>query len=97
MRALRSAEAARSAHAAQEDSARMAIKRLAELEILYDLSPLGLSCLDSDLRFVLINKRLAAMTGLPIRDILRITGAEVNPKNVTRSEQTLRQVSDNRR
>ncbi|MGH9584978.1 MAG: sensor histidine kinase [Bryobacteraceae bacterium] len=41
--------------------------RLAELESLYGELPVGLCFLDTDLRFVRVNERLAAINGIPAR------------------------------
>jgi PAS domain S-box-containing protein len=76
-RALRSADDAMGAHAALEASENLATKRLAELEIIYDRSPVGLCFLDSELRFVRINEQLAAINRLPGSDHLGKTPAEL--------------------
>ncbi|MGP1383131.1 MAG: PAS domain S-box protein [Thainema sp.] len=41
-------------------------RQLAEIEAIYETAPIGLNILDTDLRFVRINQRLADINGLPI-------------------------------
>ncbi len=48
------------------ESERVAMKRVKELEILYDLSPVGLCFVDPELRYVRINERLASINGQPV-------------------------------
>ncbi|WOI53017.1 CheR family methyltransferase [Parvularcula sp. LCG005] len=43
-------------------------RQYAELESLYDMTPVGLNLLDRDLRYLRINERLAAINGFPVKD-----------------------------
>jgi PAS domain S-box-containing protein len=51
---------------ALRESQRLAEQRLAELEAVYASAPIGLCVIDTDLRVVRINERLAAINGLPV-------------------------------
>lgn len=53
---------------------------LAEVEALYNFSPLGLCVLDRDLRYRRINRRLAELNGLPSADHLGRTVKDVFPQ-----------------
>jgi PAS domain S-box-containing protein len=53
---------------------------LAEVEALYNFSPLGLCVLDRDLRYRRINRRLAEINGLPAADHLGRTVKDVLPQ-----------------
>ena len=67
---------------AEEDlraSENRARKRLAELNHLYDTAPVGLCLFDTDLRYVRINRRLAAINGHSIKEHLGRTVEEVLP------------------
>ncbi len=46
------------------ESAEMLAERLAELETLYDTTPVGLALMDTDLRYLRINETLAQINGL---------------------------------
>ncbi len=59
-------------------------QRLAQLQAIYDGAPVGLCFLDSELRYVSLNKRLAEMNGFPVAEHLGRTVAEMVP-NVYRS------------
>ncbi len=60
---------------------------LAELELLYDTAPVGLCLLDTALRYLRINDRLAAMNGQPaashigarLRDMIPDLAAQIEP------------------
>jgi PAS domain S-box-containing protein len=54
-------------------------RRFAELEAVYRTAPVGLAFLSADLRFVRINERLAAISGLPVEAHLGRTLREVLP------------------
>ena len=62
-------------------------ERLAELELLYDTAPVGLAMVDTELRFVRINDRLAAINGRPaaahigvlVRDVIPALAAQIEP------------------
>ena len=51
-----------------------------ELEILYRTAPVGLCLLDTDLRFVSINERLAKINGLSVAEHIGHTLREVVPE-----------------
>jgi PAS domain S-box-containing protein len=55
-------------------------QRLAQLQAVYDGAPLGLAFLDCDLRFVNLNRRLAAMNGISVANHLGRTVVEVFPE-----------------
>jgi PAS domain S-box-containing protein len=55
-------------------------RQLQELEALYQTAPVGLSVLDSSLRYVRINENLAAINGVPVKDTLGRTLHEVIPE-----------------
>ena len=54
-------------------------QRLAQLQAIYDGVPAGLCFLDRNLRFISVNKRLAAMDRLPVASHLGRTLSEVLP------------------
>lgn len=55
-------------------------QRLAQLQAVYDAVPVGLAFIDQNLRYVNINKKLAAMNGIPAEAHLGATLAEVLPE-----------------
>lgn len=67
------------AEMAQQASDRKAREQLEELEAIYESSPVGLAFLTKDLRFVRVNRRLAAMNGVPADAHLGRTVGEVVP------------------
>ena len=66
--------------------------RLAEIEAIYNAAPIGLCVLDRDLRFVRINKQMAAMNGIPVEETLGRTVREVLPDLADLLEPRLRTV-----
>ena len=54
-------------------------EQLAEITFYYDNAPIGLAVLDTDLRFVRINKLLAEANGVPAADHIGRTAAEIVP------------------
>ena len=54
-------------------------RQLAEIEAIYQSAPIGLNVLDTDLRFVRINQRLADINGLPIAAHIGHTVQELFP------------------
>lgn len=54
-------------------------QQYAELETIYDTSPIGLCLFDLDYRFVRINERLAEVNGIPVEDHIGKTVAELFP------------------
>lgn len=55
-------------------------QRLAQLQAVYDGAPVGLGFLDRDLRYMNLNRRLAAMNGRPMEEHLGRTVAEMIPE-----------------
>jgi PAS domain S-box-containing protein len=55
------------------------VQRLAQLQAIYDGAPVGLCFLDCNLRYVSINRRLAAMNGSPVESYLGRTVQEMIP------------------
>jgi PAS domain S-box-containing protein len=76
---------------AREAEARL---RLAELEAIYDTAPIGLGVLDTDMRFVRVNARLAAMNGVPVAAHIGRTIQEVVPGLADVADVYFRQVFD---
>lgn len=67
-------------------------QQLAEIETIYQSAPIGLNFLDTDLRFVRINQRLAEMNGLTIADHLGKTIRELLPGLADTAEQLLQPI-----
>ena len=66
--------------------------RLAELESLYNSSPVGLCMIDRDLRFVRVNSALAEINGLPASDHIGRPVFDIVPGLQDQSEPLLRHV-----
>lgn len=62
-----------------QENAETLAKQYAELESLYDTTPVGLTLLNKDLRFLRINERLAAINGLAVDDHIGRRQDEVLP------------------
>jgi PAS domain S-box-containing protein len=67
-------------------------RQLAEIEVIYQSAPIGLNVLDTDLRFVRINQRLAEINGFPVEAHIGRTIREVLPDLAGAAEQLLRPV-----
>ncbi|MFB2967639.1 PAS domain S-box protein [Aerosakkonema sp. BLCC-F183] len=67
-------------------------QQLAEIETIYHSAPIGLSVLDTELRFVRINQRLAEINGLPIEAHIDRTVREIIPHLADTAEQLLRSI-----
>ncbi|MBD2183497.1 PAS domain S-box protein [Planktothrix sp. FACHB-1355] len=67
-------------------------QQLAEIETIYHSAPIGLSVLDSELRFVRINQRLAEINGLPVEAHIDRTVREIVPNLADSAEQLLHSV-----
>ena len=65
-----------------------------ELRNIYATAPVGLSCVDRDLRYVSINDRMAAIHGVPAAAHLGRTLRELIPDLAERVEHNFRQVLD---
>ncbi|HEY1230673.1 MAG TPA: PAS domain-containing protein, partial [Ramlibacter sp.] len=63
-----------------------------ELSSIYDTAPIGLAVLDTSLRYLRINKRLAAINGRSVEDHIGRTVAEVLPDLAPQAEQVLRRI-----
>jgi PAS domain S-box-containing protein len=70
------------AEAALLNSEKKAHRQLAELNLLYDTTPIGLCFMDADLRFVRINQALASINGPSIEEHIGRTLEEVIPNLV---------------
>ncbi|MDX2212323.1 MAG: ATP-binding protein [Oculatellaceae cyanobacterium bins.114] len=80
------------AEAALHESQAQLQQKLAEIEAIYQSAPIGLNFIDTDLRFVRINQRLAEMNGLPVEAHLGRTVREVLPALADEAELLLRQI-----
>jgi len=67
-------------------------QQLAEIETIYQSAPIGLNVLDTDLRFLKINQRLADINGLPVEAHIGRTIREVLPALADTAEQLLRPI-----
>ncbi len=77
----------------QRREAEFTIRRqLAEIETIYRHTPIGLAVLDTNLRFVRINERLAEMNGLPVEAHIGRTIREVVPAVADEAEPAMRRV-----
>ncbi|HEY9734708.1 MAG TPA: PAS domain-containing protein [Trichocoleus sp.] len=65
---------------------------LPELEAIYQSAPVGLGVLDTDLRFVRVNHRLAALHGLPVEAHIGRTLREVLPNLAAATEEILQPI-----
>lgn len=75
-----------------QESERKARLQLAELETIYDSTPVGLCVFDSNLTYLRINKRMAEINGVPAEDHLGRTPWEIVPEIADQAEAHLRQV-----
>ena len=66
--------------------------RLRELEHVYEEAPVGLFVLDTDLRYIRINERLANMNGKPVAAHIGRTLGEIIPEKCDALEPIFRQV-----
>ena len=80
------------AEAALRESEMRYRQQAAELELVYRTAPVGLCVVDTQLRYVHINQRLAELNGIPAADHLGKTVREVVPAVADRTEPLLRQV-----
>ncbi|MEO9126137.1 MAG: PAS domain-containing protein, partial [Microcoleus sp.] len=82
-------KAARAAAIEQTQTAR---QQLAEIEAIYASAPIGLCFIDTDLRFVRINDRLAEINGIPAAAHIGKTLREILPEMADDLEPLYRQV-----
>lgn len=80
------------AEVALRESQAQVQRQLAEIETIYQSAPIGLNVLDTDLRFVRINQRLAQMNGLSVDAHIGRTVREVLPEMADAAEQILRRI-----
>lgn len=64
--------------------------RLAQLQAVYDGAPVGLALLDRDLRYKMLNRRLADMNGRPMEDHIGRAVSEMIPELVALVEGYIR-------
>lgn len=67
-------------------------RQLAEIETIYQSAPIGLNVLDTDLRFVRINQRLADMNGFSVEEHLGKTIRDLLPDLADTAEALLRPI-----
>jgi PAS domain S-box-containing protein len=70
----------------------MVQQQLAEIESIYRAAPIGLSYINSKLKFVRINEQLAQINGLPVAEHIGLTIRDVLPEMADRIERLYRQV-----
>ncbi|WP_084584015.1 PAS domain-containing protein [Sphingomonas azotifigens] len=70
----------RESEAALRASEALAREQADELAVMYDNSPVGLAVLDTDLRYVRINRQLAAWNGIPVADHIGRHVSEIVPE-----------------
>jgi PAS domain S-box-containing protein len=75
-----------------QESEQKACLQLAELETMYDSTPVGLCMFDPNLTYLRINKRLAEINGVPAKDHIGRTPWEVVPELAGQAEALLRQI-----
>ncbi|HTR45287.1 MAG TPA: EAL domain-containing protein, partial [Thermodesulfovibrionales bacterium] len=73
-------------------SEEMSRARLAELQVIYATAPIGLCFVDTALRYVNVNEKLAAMNNMPVQEHLGRTVCAEMPILVESSEAHLRHV-----
>jgi PAS domain S-box-containing protein len=64
-------------------------EQLAQIEAIYRSAPIGLNVLDTDLRFIRINERLAEMNGFSVDEHIGRTVGELFPDLAARTEELL--------
>ncbi|MBD0385187.1 MAG: EAL domain-containing protein [Nostoc sp. C3-bin3] len=67
-------------------------RQLAEIESIYQSAPIGLNVLDTNLRFVRINQRLAEINGFSVEEHIGRTIRELLPNIADTAEELLRPV-----
>ncbi|MBD2500927.1 sensor domain-containing protein [Anabaena azotica] len=80
------------AQAALRESQIQLQRQLVEIETIYQSAPIGLSVLDTDLRFVRINQRLAQINGFSVEAHIGRTLRELLPDLADAAEQLLRPI-----
>jgi PAS domain S-box-containing protein len=77
-----------------EDRTAELARNISELEHIYNTVPAGLYLMDTGLRYLRINERLAAMNGKPIKEHIGRTFREVVPEIAESEEPDVRRVLD---
>ncbi|MBU7587224.1 MAG: PAS domain S-box protein [Nostoc sp. TH1S01] len=77
------------AEAALQESQIKLQRQLAEIETIYQSAPIGLNVLDTELRFVRINQRLAEINGFSVEEHIGRTVRELLPNLADTAEQLL--------
>jgi PAS domain S-box-containing protein len=80
------------AEEALRESEEQARRQNAELENIYQATPVGLSLLDRDFRFVRLNETMAKIDGASVSRALGRTAREVTPKMADRLEPVFKRV-----
>jgi len=80
------------AELALHESEQTVRRQLAEIEWLYQTTPVGLAVLDTDLRFVRLNQRLAQINGLPVFAHIGRTVREIVPDWADTAEPVFRHI-----
>jgi len=80
------------AEEALAESEKRAWQQFSELEAIYGAAPLGMSTLDTQLRFRRVNERMAEINGLAVSDHIGKTVREVVPSLTDQAEHALHQV-----
>ncbi|BCL38139.1 PAS domain S-box protein [Nostoc sp. MS1] len=80
------------AEAALQENQIQLQRQLAEIETIYQSAPIGLSVLDTNLRFVRINQRLAQINGVCVEEHIGRTLREIIPDLADTAEQLLRPI-----
>lgn len=85
-------EAERRSRGALQQAEALAKQRLAELEALYETSPIGLCVFDENLRWVRVNQRIAETNGKPAEEHIGKTPSELVPDVGAQAEEALRTI-----
>jgi diguanylate cyclase (GGDEF)-like protein/PAS domain S-box-containing protein len=90
--ALRDITQSKQTQAALRESQIQLQRELAEIETIYQSAPVGLSVLDTDLRFVRINQRLAQINGFSVEAHIGRTLRDLLPDLADAAEKLLRPI-----
>ncbi len=67
-------------------------EQLAEIDAIYNSAPIGLCVLDTELRWVRLNKRFAELNGVPVEDHIGKTPSQVVPDIGEQAEAAMRKI-----
>ncbi|MEG4810454.1 PAS domain S-box protein [Microcoleus sp. F8-D3] len=84
----------KNAELALQQSEQTVRRQLLEIESLYQTSPVGLAVLDTDLRYVRLNQRLAQINGLSVETHIGRTVREIFPGLADTAEAVFRSLQD---